>query len=285
MKVLVTGGSGYLGTHVRRFFGADDLSRRSGKDVLIRQDAAIASEYDLVIHMAANLDRSSAGEEKNFETQVAGTINILRSMREGAAFIYLSTKDIYGRFADNYFDVPETVPVSYSGQSSFEWSKFIAEKYVEYYANARGFRSCIFRLSSAYAPMSEGNRPSFAGHYANAINLGEAIRLPAGGTPIRDILHVDDFARACSAFFESVIRHGLYNIGGGRANAMSLTDLITKMEEVSGLSAVIDTDHPLPAPVPLNYVTDTSLIMLELDWEPQIAVEDGLRTLFSAHDA
>ncbi|MBL8184901.1 MAG: sugar nucleotide-binding protein, partial [Blastocatellia bacterium] len=53
MKILVTGGSGYLGTHIKRYFEADDLSRRSDLDVLNLQDVHIASEYDVVIHLAA----------------------------------------------------------------------------------------------------------------------------------------------------------------------------------------------------------------------------------------
>ena len=280
MKVLVTGGSGYLGTHIRQFFGAQDLSRRNERDILNLQDLGDVAEYDVVIHMAAHLDKSPASAKQTFQTNVEGTVNILQNIREDAVFIYVSTKDIYGRFADNYRDVPETCPTLYAGQSALEWSKLIAERYVEYYANQNNFRSCIFRLSTTYAPPSEENVPNFVGHYADAINKGERIRLPGSGTPIRDILHVDDLARACSAFVDSIIRHGTYNIGGGRENATSLRDLVIKMEEVSGLQAVIDEENPLPLPVPVNYISDLSLITQELDWKPEITPEDGLKMLF-----
>ena len=49
MKTLVTGGSGFLGTYVRQFFGADDMSRRSGHDILNMQDAAMVRDYDVVV--------------------------------------------------------------------------------------------------------------------------------------------------------------------------------------------------------------------------------------------
>ncbi len=280
MKVLVTGGTGYLGTHVRRFFNADDLSRRGGRDLLDVDTLTDIGEYDAVIHMAARLDRSFATSSETFQTNVQGTINLLERVRKDAAFVFISSKDVYGCFAGNYQNVPETCQTMYSGQSAHEWSKLIAEHYVDYYAHQRAFRSCIFRLATPYAPPSEGNTPNIIGHFANAINFGERIRLPGKGLPIRDILHVDDLAAACRSFIDSIIRHGTYNIGGGPKNALSLREIVNKMEEVSGLQAVIDDENPLPDPTPYNYVTDLSRIDQELEWAPQIGVEDGLKTLF-----
>lgn len=280
MKVLVTGGSGYLGTHIRSHFDADDLSRRSGFDITDEDDCAIAADYDLVIHLAAKMDKSASGEDETFETNVKGTQNLLKAISKDKCLIYMSTKDIYGRWADNYYDVPETCPAEFSGQSPLEWSKLIAERYVQYYANTRGFRSCIFRLSSAYGPNTEGNSPGFVGHFANAINYGERLRLPGGGAPIRDVLHVDDLATACTAFYDSVIRHGTYNIGGGRENAISMSDLVEKMQEISGLQVIVDEESQLPMPTPKNYVSDLSLIRTELDWEPKVSLEAGLKSLF-----
>ncbi|HEX2640050.1 MAG TPA: NAD-dependent epimerase/dehydratase family protein, partial [Pyrinomonadaceae bacterium] len=80
MKVLVTGGSGFLGTHVRRSFDADDLSRRSGHNILNLQDAAIVKDYDVVIHMAAEMDKSPEAASQVFLTNVEGTVNLLREM-------------------------------------------------------------------------------------------------------------------------------------------------------------------------------------------------------------
>jgi CDP-paratose 2-epimerase len=280
MKILVTGGSGFLGTHVREYFNADDFSRRSNLDVLNLQDTQIASDYDVVIHLAAELDKSPENAESVYLTNVEGTINLLRSMRENAVFIFASTKDVYGRFADNYAEVPESCPIVYSGQAPLEWSKHIAEKYCEYYAYQNDFRSCIFRLSTVYARNSEDNTPNFVTHYADAINFGEMLNLPAGGTPRRDLLHVKDFAKACEAFADSVLRHGTYNLGGGAKNALTLRELVKMLEQVSGLQAVIDEENPAPAPVPMNYVSDLSLVTQELDWKPEVGLEEGLKTLF-----
>lgn len=280
MKVLVTGGQGYLGTHIRKYFDADDLSRRSNLDILSLDDAAMVKDYDVVIHLAALLDKSPGNAGNIFLTNVEGTVNLLREMKEGSVFIFASTKDVYGRFADNYSQVSESCPTLYAGQSPLEWSKLIAERYVEYYANARNFRSCVFRLSTVYAPMTDYNTPNFVGHFVDAINKGERLRLPGSGMPRRDLLHVDDLAKACEAFCDSVIRHGLYNVGGGTRNALTLNELVKKLEEVSGFQAVVDEDNPLEYPTPQNYVTDLTLITQELGWKPEIGLDEGLKTLF-----
>ncbi|KXK07068.1 MAG: nucleoside-diphosphate-sugar epimerase [Acidobacteria bacterium OLB17] len=216
MKILVTGGSGYLGTHIRSHFKADDLSLRNGQDILNVEHARAAGAYDVVIHLAASLDRSGVGSENTLNVNVDGTRKLLKAMRKGSTFIFMSTKDIYASVADQYPEVPETCPVDYLGQTAYEWSKYIAEQYVELYANTNEFRSCIFRLSTPYAPPTEGNSPNFVGAIAETMNLGEPIALPGEGSPVRDIIHVDDISAACEAFLDSAVRHGKYNLGGGK---------------------------------------------------------------------
>lgn len=279
MKLLVTGGSGYLGTHVRRFFQAEDLSRRSHLDVMNPLDAGRAGFYEAVIHLAAFSSKNPADDETCFRTNVEGTINLLREMQPNSVFVFASTKDVYGAHADSFAEVPETCATDYQHHSALEWSKLIAEKYVEYYAAQRNFRSCIFRLSAVYARPSEGNENGFVTHYVESVKRGWPIRLPLEGKPVRDILHVDDFSRACQAFIDSQVPQGLYNLGGGRANAWSLREIIDKTAELIQCNPVFDNGNPLPAPVPLNYVSDLTRIRAELGWQPEIGIEEGLQSL------
>jgi len=276
---LVTGGSGFLGTHVRAFFNAEDFSRRSHLDILSPLDAARAGAYDVVIHLAAHLSKDPADAEATFRANVEGTINLLREMEPNSVFIFASTKDVYGPHADDFEEVPETCSTEYAGHSALEWSKLIAEKNVQYYAAQRNFRSCIFRLSTVYARPSEGNTNGFVTHYVESVKRGWPIRLPLGGKPVRDILHVDDFSRACRAFIDSPVTHGLYNLGGGREQALSLREVIDKVAEMIQCNSVIDQEHSLPAPVPLNYISDLGRVKEELGWQPQIGIEAGLRSL------
>jgi len=280
MKILVTGGSGYLGIHVRRFFEADDFSRRAGLDILDPYDASRVADYDTVIHLAAHLDKSPDAAADCFRTNAEGTANLLAHMREGATFIYASTKDVYGAHADNYREVPESCPTDYCGQTPLEWSKLIGERYVEYYAAARRLRACIFRLSAVYARPSEGNESNFVAHYVEAVKRGWPVRLPARGEPLRDILHVEDFSRACRAFMDSGLTRGLYNLGGGRVQATTLARIVETVGRLIQLKPVIEDDaRTSPPPVPFNYVSDLSRVRSELGWQPLIGIEEGLKSL------
>jgi CDP-paratose 2-epimerase len=279
MKILVTGGSGYLGTHVCRFFGADDFSRRSGHDVLDAEDVKLVADYDVVIHLAAHLDKDPTSADLCFQTNVEGTANVIKNLGPNSVFIYASTKDVYGANADLFDEVPETCPTLYCGQTALEWSKLIGERYLEYYARERNVRACIFRMSAVYARPSDGNESGFVTHYVESVKHGWPIRLPRAGQPIRDILHVDDFARACQVFIDSVQVYGLYNLGGGPGNSVTLREIVNTVGELIQIEPVISEDDSLPQPVPLNYVSDLTRIREQLGWLPQVGVTEGLRSL------
>lgn len=279
MKVLVTGGSGYLGIHVRRFFDADDFSRRSNLDILNERDVELAANYDVVIHLAAYLDKDPLAADLSFRTNSEGTANVIRQMKPGSVFIYASTKDVYGANAAIYDPVSETCPTNYCGQTPLEWSKLIGERYVDYYASRGNIRACIFRLSTVYARPSDGNEHGFVTHYVESVKRGWPIQVPVGGNAIRDILHVDDFSRACQAFIASSISHGLYNLGGGKENATTLIKMIRTVGKLIQLEPVIEYNDALSHPVPINYVSDLSLVREQLGWQPEIGIRDGLKSL------
>lgn len=279
MRILVTGGSGYLGIHVTRFFGADDFSRRSDLNILDPVDLERIEDYDVVIHLAAHLDKNPDAAELCFRTNADGTANVISHMRPNSVFIYASTKDVYGPYAGAYNETPESRPVEYASQTALEWSKLIGEKYVEYYAKQRKVRACIFRMSTVYARPSDGNESGFVTHYVESVKHRWPINVPLGGQVVRDILHVDDFSRACEAFIKSSRRSGLYNLGGGKTNAASLREIINTIAGLIDIEPVIKESETKNQPVPENYISDLAKIKKELRWQPEIGIEAGLKKL------
>jgi len=279
MKTLVTGGSGYLGTHVCRFFNADDFSRRTGHDILDEEDVKLVADYDAVIHLAAYLDKDPKNAELCFRTNAEGAAHVIRNLKPNAAFIYASTRDVYASHANLHAQISETCSTDYCGQTALEWSKLAGERYVEYFAHRNNVRACIFRMSTVYARPSEGNESGFVTHYVESVKRGWPIRLPLDGQPTRDILHVDDFSRACQSFIDSAHASGLYNLGGGVRNAVSLRELVTLIGKQIELEPLIVDAGALPAIVPFRYVSDVTRIKEQLGWQPQIGIEEGIRSL------
>lgn len=268
-----------MGAHVRRYFDAEDFSRRSNRDVREEADAAMLADYDVVIHLAAHMSKDPREAYECFRTNAGGTLNVARHVKRGAVLIYASTKDVYGANAEGRDETDERCPTVYKDQSALEWSKLIGENYVEYYARQRGFRCCIFRLSSVYARPSEGNASSFVTHYVESVKYRRPVKLPAGGAPVRDLLHVEDFSRACRAFIDSRAERGMYNLGGGRSNSISLRQLLEIIGSLIEVEPLIDESARLPAPVPFNYVSDLARVRAELKWRPEIGIEEGLRSI------
>jgi nucleoside-diphosphate-sugar epimerase len=134
-------------------------------------------------------------------------------------------------------------------------------------------------MSTVYARPSEGNEYGFVTHFVESVKRGLPIRVPLGGHLVRDILHVDDLSRACRAFIDSSRSSGLYNLGGGKANAASLREIIETVGRLIQLEPSIANDESAPHPVPVNYVSDLTRIREELEWQPEIGIEEGLRGL------
>jgi CDP-paratose 2-epimerase len=278
MKIIVTGGSGYLGTHVRRCLGADSLSRREGIDIRKPGSLGFLDRYDAVVHMAAHLDKSSEAADLCFAVNALGTLNILKKLRRNQTLVLASTKDVYGNHTLHRRTVSERCPTSFCGQNAYEWSKLIAEKYVEYYSDRLNLRTVILRLSTTYAPLTEGNKGSFVNYFAGAISRGTPIHLKARGRQVRDLLHVEDLARAIRRCLESDVSGEIFNIGGGPGNTITLAGLVDTLSGLIGKKPVLELSSE-KEPGQMRYVSDTGKISRILGWRPRIGLKRGLKTV------
>jgi CDP-paratose 2-epimerase len=278
MKIIVTGGSGYLGTHIRRRLKADSLSRRDGGDILKPGTLGGLPEYDAVVHLAAHLDKSPGAADRCFAVNALGTLNVLKKLRDNQIFIFASTKDVYGAHSLRRRTVDETCPTAYTGQGAYEWSKLIAEKYVEYYGRSRNLRAVILRLSTTYAPLTDRNGGSFVNAFARAIVLGTPIHLKARGRQVRDLLHVVDLADAIRLCLHSGISGEIFNVGGGPGNVTTLSELVDTLSALIGKKPVLHIS-PEKETGQMRFISDIGKISRALGWAPRINLRKGLKTI------
>lgn len=258
MKIAVLGGMGYLGYHVTKYFNATSLSRRTGFDITNSEQCQELKDYDVIIHVAALVDKSEKQPNEVFRINAQGTLNMVKALGVGQTLISTSTRDIY------------------VGQGAYAISKLISDKYINYYADYNGFRAGIFRLSTTYAPPTNGS--NFVNLFIKSIQEGTRISLLMGGRQKRCFLYVDDLSRAFEKFIDSKRTHEIYDIGGGENNSTTILGLVRTIEDVVGQKAEINFSKE-DVRGTIHYISDLSRISDELGWQPKVSIKEGIKRI------
>jgi UDP-glucose 4-epimerase len=304
-RVLITGGAGFIGSHLARRLRdggyevviADDLSTGSVANVpedieLIRIDlgdraaeqALAGLEADVICHLAGQ----SSGE-KSFDDPVGDLDANTRStallsawaLRTGVStFIQASSMSVYGQ--------PERLPMTETGPTApisyYGASKLAAERILAI-AAGQGLRTVSMRMFSVYGPGQDLTelRQGMASIYLAYMLAGREIPVTGPLDRQRDLVHVDDVVEAWMRAIEHPVT-GAFNLGTGVTTTVA--QLIRSLAEALGL----DPDYPVrECPSSPGDQTraqaDISRAKQELGWTPTIAVADGLASLASGHTA
>jgi CDP-paratose 2-epimerase len=207
---------------------------------------------------------------------------------------YTSTNKVYGGMEDarvilrdgRYeYDalpggVPESRPLDF--HSPYGCSKGAADQYVHDYGRIYGLRTVVFRMSCIYGPHQCGNEDQgWVAHFAREALAGGSLTIFGDGRQVRDILYVQDLVRAFSTALGQIDKTAgrIYNVGGGPTNTISLIELISELEALSGkqLSVAFQDWRPGDQRV---YVTDISRARDEFGWLPEVSKSEGVRRLF-----
>jgi UDP-glucose 4-epimerase len=293
-RVLVTGGAGFVGSHVAEAFLSrgddvlvvDDLSsgRRENvpdgaafaeADIARRDalDAALADGVDLVCHLAAqpSVTVSVGDPVLDCTSNVLGTLNVCDAARaQGAPVVFASTGGaLYGN------DAPRPTPEDASTEplAPYGASKVAGEAYVKTWARLYGTPNVVLRLGNVYGPrQSPHGEAGVVAIFSERLLAGEAPELRGGGTPTRDYVHVDDIARAFVVAADAG-RAGTFNVGTGRET--STAQLLELLQRAAGTD-IEPKQVPLKAGELAASALDSRRIEAELGWRPTLELAEGL---------
>jgi CDP-paratose 2-epimerase len=226
-------------------------------DIREAQAAELVKRCGAVFHLAGQVavTTSLAAPAEDLDVNMVGTLRLLEAARAcepKPAFLFASTNKVYGALAnlrlkkrsDRY--VPEDAELGAHGiaedwpldfRTPYGCSKGAADQYVRDYARCFGLPTVAFRMSCVYGPRQCGTEDQgWVAHFARAALAGEPITLYGDGCQMRDLLYVEDAVEAYIRAFLDIdeVAGDVFNLGGGPANAVSLIELITHLEELTG---------------------------------------------------
>jgi UDP-glucuronate 4-epimerase len=306
VNFLVTGGAGFIGSHVcgrllrsgHAVTAFDDLNsfydpeikRRNLREIAslgkgfafvqgdLTDRAAVgalfhAAKFDQIIHLAARAGvRPSLEEPALYQrVNVEGTVNLLEAARHAGIrkVVLASSSSVYG--VNSKVPFAESDPI-FSAISPYAASKLACEALGHVYHHVYGMDVVMLRFFTVYGPRQ---RPDLAIHkFARLISAGKPIPVFGDGTTARDYTYVDDIVDGVMACTEREFGYEVFNLG--ESQTVTLQRLIELLEAILGRKAVIDRQSPQAGDVPITFA-DLAKSRAKLGYAPKIKIEAGLR--------
>jgi UDP-glucose 4-epimerase len=291
LRTLVTGGAGFIGSHVADGLLArgdevtilDDLSDGKRENVPagarlvegdIRDPAAVFAEAkpELCFHLAAQKDLrvSVARPDHDADVNILGTVRVLEAARElGAQVVFSSTGGaIYGECEEPAREDKKREPLAPYGTS-----KLAGEEYLAMYNRLHGSRHVSLRYGNVYGPRQDPHgEAGVVAIFFNRLIDGETPTIFGDGKQTRDYIYVGDVVRATLA--SQAVDGGVFNVGTGRET--SVVELLDLCVRVAGKDVEPEFEPARPGELQRS-VLDPGRAVDELGWRPERSLEEGLR--------
>ena len=301
MKVMVTGGAGFIGSHVvdllvsAGFFVSvvDDLSTGRFENINPRvnfyrvkvEDAGLEEVFagerpDVVIHHAAQagVGRSMNEPLADAEINILGAINLLENCRRYRVgkVIYASSAAVYGSPA--YLPVDEGHPCA--PQSNYGVSKLTVEHYLRVYQEVYGVRHTILRYANVFGPRQDAaGEGGVAAIFIDCLLRDKPVRIFGDGRQTRDFIYVGDVARANLA---ALNRGDGEILNASTGTSLSVNDLFRLLQGLTGSS--LEPEYVPPRPGDIRHSCLANQKAREaLEWSPRCPVEEGLRQTLNSY--
>jgi CDP-paratose 2-epimerase len=260
---------------------------------------AIVERSDALFHFAAQVavTTSVTDPRNDFEINALGTFNMLELVRASKGkkppFFYSSTNKVYGGMEDvatvegkdrySYRDLPEGIPESrgLDFHSPYGCSKGCADQYVRDYSRIYGLPAVVLRQSCIYGYRQFGiEDQGWVAWFLIAAVLGKPLTIFGNGKQVRDVLFIEDLIAAYEMAWASIGKTsgGVYNIGGGPANTISLLDLLGFLARECSLPVPVTYSDWRPGDQPV-FVSDIRKAKDDFGWYPRVDWTSGVRKL------
>ena len=296
MKVLVTGGAGFIGSHLvdrlvqegHEVVVVDNLltgkRRNLNKEARFYKQDIQSSRLErvfsrerplLVMHLAAQVDLRRSVEDPIFDAQVniLGTLNLLeQAVKYGTRKVIFSSSGgaIYGE--QDVFPAPESHPIR--PLSPYGISKLNGEQYLAYYQRVSGIQHVILRYSNVYGPRQDPEgEAGVVAIVTGKMLAGEQPIINGNGRQTRDFVFVDDVVEANLAVIGKEVQ-GIYNVG--TAEETTVNDLFRLLVELTNANCK-ELHGPAKKGEQARSVVDISRLRQELGWEPKVPLREGLK--------
>ncbi len=267
---------------------------RNDKDVT----KAIGGGVDVVIHTAGQpgVPSSVRMPKEDFSINALGTLNVLEAARKKSkdtVVIYCSTNKVYGENVDKLIlaekdkrytfrdvvGVSESMLTDLTGHTPYGVSKLVGDLYVQEYSHIYKMKTAVFRMSCTYGTRQFGfEDQGWVAWFIIATLFNRPVTIYGNGKQVRDMLYVDDLIDAFKRFIASDFKRGLFNIGGGPQNTISLLEFLDELELLIGKRPKVNFSDWRPSDQKV-YITDTTKLEKALDWRIKTPVKEGIRRL------